>query len=148
MSKDSEKDKRKISALSKSVSKLNDISKDLISSITQNTQKMTNHNTEEINDLNRRINDVLVSEMEDIKSYGGEDISTFILRTLNDRSRDEKTQFTNTNATFKNLNNDLKSLDDIFTGNNDEIFNAFNERYRNEALLLDDLDTIRSQLIE
>lgn len=146
MSKETEKEKKNLSALSTALSKLNNINRDLLSSITQNAHKVDDKNGRELSNLNKRINDVLISEMDDIKSFGGDDISTFILRTLNDRNKEDRTPLNNTS--FKDMNNDIKSLDDIFSGDNNDIFNAFNDRYRNEALLLEDLDTIRSQLIE
>ena len=146
MSKETEKEKKNLSALSKTLNRLNNINKDLLSSITQNAHKVNDQNSKELSGLNKKINDVLLSEMEDIKSFGGDDISTFILRTLNDKNKEGRTPLNN--ATFKNMDNEMKSLDDIFSGDNNDIFNAFNERYRNEALLLEDLDTIRSQLIE
>lgn len=144
MAKDSEKDQKNLTPISKALTRLNNISKDILSSITQNAYKMDNKNAAEIDKLNDTINKVLISEMDDIKSFGGEDISSFIFRTLTEKNKEDNTSINN----YKKLNDEFRSIEDIFAGDNNDIFNTFNERYKNEALLLEDLDTITSQLIE
>ena len=147
--KDNEKNEepKEAKGIGKIFTRLNDVSRDILKTINHNTYKSEPKVTDEIDRLSDIINNVINEEIDDIKSYGGEDISTFILRTLNDR-RDEKQTPTAGMNNIKKLNDDFKSIEDLFSGDNGDIFNAFNERYKNELLLFEDLDTITHQLIE
>lgn len=140
-----DKGSKKLNGLSKALTKLNNLSKDLLGSINSNANKISNHE-DEVDKINDIINKVLISEMDDIKSFGGEDISGFILRTLSENNKEDSKRSNLNN--FKKLNNDFKSVEDLFTGENNDIFDMFNERYKNDLLLYDDLDTIVNQLIE
>ena len=146
--KSTENDHKNIGPISKSLTRLNDVGKSILNSITLNTFKTDSKSKDEIDNINQVINKVLMSEMDDIKSFGGEDISGFIMRTLSDKSKDEQGNNNTGLNNIKKLNEDFKSIEDLFTGDNGDIFNAFNERYKNKLLLLEDLDAICDQLIE
>lgn len=141
MAKESEK--RNLSSVEKSTNRLNNIGKDLLGSIIQNTYKIDTRNKKEIERISHTVDEILTNEMDEIKAFASEDISTFLLKTLSEN----KTSKTGTQ--IKGLNDKNVTLEDIFNGeDNNDIFTTFNERYKNEALLLEDLDTITSQLIE
>lgn len=141
-----QKESKEQNAFSKSLTKLNNIGKEILGNITQNTYKSDTKIGDEVDNITKIINNVLMTEMDDIKSFGGDDISSFILKTLNEKAKEEGNNVGGNS--FKKLNNEFKSIEDIFAGDNNDIFNAFNERYKNEVLLFDDLDTITNQLIE
>ena len=153
MAKNEEKDKKNEKqnnddkkGIGKVFTKLNDMSRDIMDAINHNTYKSEVKIHDELSNINQIINNVLTTELDDIKSYGGEDISGFILHTLNDKPKEERGTTALNN--IKKLNDDFKSIEDIFGADSNDIFNAFNERYKNDLLLFDDLDTITSQLIE
>ena len=60
MAKDSEKDQKNLTPISKALTRLNNISKDILGSITQNAYKMDNKNEAEIDKLNDNINKEIV----------------------------------------------------------------------------------------
>ena len=135
---------KNLSSTDKSTRKLNEIGKDLISSILQNTYKTDTRNKKEIERISHTVDEILSEEMKDIKSFASEDISTFLLKTLTE-NRNSKSS----SSAYKTLNDKKLTLEDLFNGeDNNDIFTTFNERYKNEALLMEDLDTITSQLIE
>lgn len=135
---------KNLSSTDKSTRKLNEIGKDLISSILQNTYKTDTRNKKEIERISHTVDEILSEEMKDIKSFASEDISTFLLKTLTE-NRNSKSS----SSAYKTLNDKNLTLEDLFNGeDNNDIFTTFNERYKNEALLMEDLDTITSQLIE
>ena len=135
---------KNLSSTDKSTRKLNEIGKDLISSILQNTYKTDTRNKKEIERISHTVDEILSEEMKDIKSFASEDISTFLLKTLTE-NRNSKSS----SSAYRTLNDKNLTLEDLFNGeDNNDIFTTFNERYKNEALLMEDLDTITSQLIE
>ena len=139
-----DKKNKNLSSTDKSTRKLNDIGRDILNSILQNTYKTDTRNKREIERISHTVDTILADEMTDIKSFTSEDISTFLLKTLTE-NRNSK----NGDKTYRALNDKNVSLEDLFNGDdNNDIFTTFNERYKNEALLMEDLDTITSQLIE
>ena len=139
-----DKKNKNLSSTDKSTRKLNDIGRDILNSILQNTYKTDTRNKREIERISHTVDTILADEMTDIKSFTSEDISTFLLKTLTE-NRNSKTS----DRAYKALNDKNVTLEDLFNGDdNNDIFTAFNERYKNEALLMEDLDTITSQLIE
>lgn len=142
MAKDVKNDKN-LNATGKSARKLNDIGKDLLNSIIQNTYKTDTRNKKEIERITQTVDSILGSEMQEIKSFASEDISTFLLKTLAENKNSKS------GNPYKALNDKNFTLEDLFNGeDNNDIFTTFNERYKNEVLLMEDLDTITSQLIE
>lgn len=139
-----DKKNKNLSSTDKTTRKLNDIGRDILNSILQNTYKTDTRNKREIERINHTVDEILADEITDIKSFASEDISTFLLKTLTE-NKNSKTN----NRVYKALNDKDVSLEDLFNGDdNNDIFTAFSERYKNEVLLMEDLDTITSQLIE
>ena len=131
---------KNLSSTDKSTRKLNEIGKDLISSILQNTYKTDTRNKKEIERISHTVDEILSEEMKDIKSFASEDISTFLLKTLTENRNNKSSS-----SAYKTLNDKNLTLEDLFNGeDNNDIFTTFNERYKNEALLMEDLDTITS----
>ena len=130
---------KNLSSTDKSTRKLNEIGKDLISSILQNTYKTDTRNKKEIERISHTVDEILSEEMKDIKSFASEDISTFLLKTLTE-NRNSKSS----SSAYKTLNDKNLTLEDLFNGeDNNDIFTTFNERYKNEALLMEDLDILK-----
>lgn len=139
MAKD-KKAKVSIKKLDNSVVKLNGLFNDILDNITQANYKTDTRNEKEIKRIQKSIRDVVKDEISDLKDYTGDNISTFLVKTFNESGD-------NSNNSFKSLNS-LNSIEDLFEGNDGNIFNAFSERYKNKAVLYDDLETICNQLIE
>lgn len=122
-----------------SIVKLNKLFGDLMDNIQQTVNKTDVQNTKEIERINRSVNDIVQAELKDIKDYTGGDISTFLLKSFNESDKAN-------NNTFNGKV--LNELDELFEGGEGNIFAAFNSRYRNQAILFEDLEVIASQLIE
>lgn len=117
--------------------KLNGLFGDIIDNIQQTVYKSDTRNEKEIKRINKSVNDIVQSELKDIKDYTGGDISTFLLKSFNEVDKNTK------------INNKvINELDELFEGGEGNIFAAFNSRYRNQAILFEDLEVIASQLIE
>lgn len=139
MAKD-KKTKVNIKKIDNSVVKLNSLFNDILDNITQANYKTDTRNEKEIKRIQKSIRDVVKDEISDLKDYTGDNISTFLVKTFNESGD-------NSNNSFKSLNS-LNTIEDLFEGSDGNIFNAFSERYKNKALLYDDLETICNQLIE
>ena len=77
-----DKKNKNLSSTDKSTRKLNDIGRDILNSILQNTYKTDTRNKREIERISHTVDTILADEMTDIKSFTSEDISTFLLKTL------------------------------------------------------------------
>lgn len=129
--------KVEVNKIDNSIVKLNGLFNDIIDNITQTVYKSDTRNEKEIKRINKSVTDVIQSELKDIKEYTGGDISTFLLKSFNEAERDS-------NITNKTIS----ELDELFEGGEGNIFSAFSSRYRNQAILFEDLEIIASQLIE
>ncbi|WP_304576743.1 hypothetical protein [Romboutsia ilealis] len=136
------KPKVNVKKIDNAVLKLNGLFNDVIDNIVQNNYKADTRNEKEVKRINKAIRDVVKDELSDLKNYTGDNISTFLVKTFNDN---EQNDFGNNG--FK-LSSNINSLEDLFEGSEGSIFTAFSDRYKNKALLYEDLETIASQLIE
>lgn len=120
--------------------KLNGISDEIFKRISTNTYKSPVDNIENLDQIEKKIDNILASDMDELKQYSGEDLSTFLYKTMSDSSLGGK----------YNLRKDNKeqSIEDIFNTKDSSIFALFNERFRNKALLFKDLEIISDQLVE
>lgn len=138
-----EKDKdKKEHQVNKDDIKINDVFKELLDKINSNTYKNPVDNIAEIDNLERKINNILNSDLEEIKEYGGSNVSTFLMNTLKANNRSV------TNGSMIQKIDDEGDLESIFLTKDGSIFAAFNERFRNKALLFTDLEIISEQLVE
>lgn len=137
----SNKAKVNVKKIDKSIVRLNGLFNDILDNITQSNYKADTRNEKEIKRIQKSIRDVVKDEISDLKDYTGDNISTFLVKTFNEYDNSSQ------NGNFKSLNS-LNSVEDLFEGNDGNIFTAFSERYKNKALLYEDLETICAQLIE
>lgn len=136
------KDKKEMNEVNKDDIKINDVFKELLDKINSNTYKNPVDNIAEIDDLERKINNILNSDLEGIKEYGGSNLSTFLMNTLRSNNRAVN------NGSLIQKADDDGDLESIFLSKDGSIFAAFNERFRNKALLFNDLEIIAEQLVE
>lgn len=129
--------KVEVKKIDNSFTKLNALFNDIIDDIHHNVYKADTRNEKEIKRISKSVNDVIQTELKDIKDFTGGDISTFLLKSFNESERDSK-------LTSKTIND----IDELFEGGEGNIFSAFSARYRNQAVLFEDLEVIASQLIE
>ena len=138
-----EKKEEKIVQTSKEEVKLNELFQDLYKKISLNTHDMDNDiNKISLDTMSEKIRRVIADDMEEMKSYGGEnDLSRFLINTIqNSNSGKFATNITDP----KNEH----ALDNLFMSGEGSIFNTFQERFRNKALLFNDLEIISEQLVE
>ena len=138
-----EKKEEKIVQTSKEEVKLNELFQDLYKKISLNTHDMdTDINKISLDTMSEKIRRVIADDMEEMKSYGGEnDLSRFLINTIqNSNSGKFATNITDP----KNEH----ALDNLFMSGEGSIFNTFQERFRNKALLFNDLEIISEQLVE
>ena len=134
-----EKDKKKEIKIDKSDIRTNNMFKDLFNKATVNTYKNPQDNMNQIDNLETKINNVLNADLDELKEYGGSNVSSFLMNTLKD----------NNTRGLKNLTgNDDVDFESIFASKDGSVFAAFNERFRNKALLFHDLEIISEQLVE
>ena len=138
-----EKKEEKVVQTSKEEVKLNELFQDLYKKISLNTHDMdTDINKISLDTMSEKIRRVIADDMEEMKSYGGEnDLSRFLINTIqNSNSGKFATNITDP----KNEH----ALDNLFMSGEGSIFNTFQERFRNKALLFNDLEIISEQLVE
>lgn len=142
-SKNKKDDKdEKIIPTSKEEVKLNDLFQDLYKKISMNTNDVdVDINKSSIDAMSEKIKRVIAEDMEEMKSYGGEnDLSRFLMNTIANSNK------------FANLvidnKNPEKGLDSIFLSGDGNIFSTFEERFRNKAMLFNDLEITSEQLVE
>ena len=114
--------------------KLNALFNDVLDKISFNTNASDTKREKEIKKLSDQVDDVIFQEIKKLTDFGGDDISTFLVKLFNDY---ESQQFSN-----------IKKIEDIFSSEDNAVFQFFNERYRNQNLLYEDLDLICSHLFE
>lgn len=142
-SKNKKDDKdEKIIPTSKEELKLNDLFQDLYKKISMNTNDVdVDINKSSIDAMSEKIKRVIAEDMEEMKTYGGEnDLSRFLMNTIANSNK------------FANLvidnKNPEKGLDSIFLSGDGNIFSTFEERFRNKAMLFNDLEITSEQLVE
>ena len=142
-SKNKKDDKdEKIIPTSKEEVKLNDLFQDLYKKISMNTNDVdVDINKSSIDAMSEKIKRVIAEDMEEMKTYGGEnDLSRFLMNTIANSNKFA-------NLTIDNKNPE-KGLDSIFLSGDGNIFSTFEERFRNKALLFNDLEITSEQLVE
>ena len=137
-----EKKEEKLFQTNKEEVKLNELFQELYKKIAMNTHDMdVNVNKNAIDSMSEKIKKVIADDMEEMKSYGGEnDLSRFLINTIQ-----------NTTGKFASNVTDPKNdnaLESIFMSGEGSIFNTFQERFKNKALLFNDLEIISEQLVE
>lgn len=137
-----EKKEEKLFQTNKEEVKLNELFQELYKKIAMNTHDMdVNVNKNAIDSMSEKIKKVIADDMEEMKSYGGEnDLSRFLINTIQ-----------NTTGKFASNVTDAKNdnaLESIFMSGEGSIFNTFQERFKNKALLFNDLEIISEQLVE
>lgn len=91
----------------------------------------------ELDNLNDEIEKVVDDDLSYMKNYtGSSNLGTFLTQLFNDQNDQRFGQ------------NPVKSLEDIFSGDEGSIFSMFQDRYKNVNLLYQDLDMICSELYE
>lgn len=91
----------------------------------------------EIERISNEIDDIIYADIKELTKFTGEDISTYLTKMLND----------NDNASTNSMNSQPKNIEDMFSEDSGSgIFSFFNERYKNQNLLYEDLGVICSQL--
>jgi len=131
-----EKDDKKkvVKKIEKPLVKLNSLFTDLIDKISFNTFSNDTKREKELKKLSDQVDDVIYHEIKKLTDFTGEDVSTFLVKLFNDY---DNQQFSN-----------IKKIEDIFSAEDNAVFQFFNERYRNQNLLYEDLDLICSHLFE
>jgi hypothetical protein len=141
--KDESKDPRKSPDIqtSKEEIKLNELFQELYKKISINTHEVdVTKNQSSIDAMSEKIKRVIAEDMDEMKTFGGEnDISRFLMNTIQ-------------NSNKFNISSDLKNIDtgleSIFLSGDGAIFSTFEERFKNKALLFNDLEIISEQLVE
>ena len=132
------KDKREEEIkVTKDCVKLDKVFQDLYKKISNNTYDTDRElNTDQIKNLVNRIDDVINSDLEELKEYGGKnDLTRFLLVTLQNSGK------------YNGVNDD-ETLENIFLSKDGSIFSVFEERFKNRLLLFHDLETVCDQLPE
>lgn len=134
-----EKDKQQEMKIDTKDIETNNLFKDLMGKLNVSTYKNPLDNMKQIDGLENKINNVLNTDLDELKEYGGSNVSSFLMNTLK----------ANPTNTMKNLSgNDDIDFDSIFNSKDGSVFASFNERFRNKALLFHDLEIISEQLVE
>lgn len=122
----------------------NQVFRDLYSKIATNTYKNPMDNINQIDTMDKRIDDILDGDLDELKNNSStENLSSFLVKTLNS---DEKNGVFN--GTGFNRITSPDDLEEVFMNKESGIFELFSQRFRNRMLLYNDLDIITSQLNE
>lgn len=119
-----------VKKIEKPLVKLNALFNDLIDNISSST---TNKRDRELEKLSKEIDDIVFQEIKSLTKFTGDDISTFLVKLFNDYDN--------------NLQSTIK-IEDIFSNDSSGVFTFFQERYKNQNLLFEDLNVICTQLYE
>ena len=134
-----EKDNKKEINIDNKDIQTNNLFKDIIGKLNVNTYKNPLDNMAQIDGLEHKINNVLNTDLDELKEYGGSNVSSFLMNTL-------KSNPSISNKTF--TGNDDVDFDSIFNGKDGSVFATFSERFKNKSLLFHDLEIISEQLVE
>lgn len=122
----------------------NQVFRDLYDKIATNTYGNPMDNINQIDNMDKRIDNILDGELEELKDNSStEELSSFLIKTL---SSNDKTGGIG-GAGFTKINNS-EDLEAVFMNKESGIFELFNQRFRNRMLLYNDLEIITSQLNE
>lgn len=124
-----------INKILKPSTKLNILFNDLLDKISLNTYGSDNKRTSELDKINKEIDRVINGEIDNLSSFTGDDISTFLVKLFN-------------NSDNNNTVMTQKSLEGILSEDSSGLYEYFQDRYKNENLLIDDLNVICSNLYE
>ena len=138
-----EKEEKNTIPTSKEEIKLNELFQDIYKKISMNTYDMDDEkNKESIDAMSEKIKRVIAEDMEEMKSYGGEnDLSRFLINTI---------QNSNSGKFATNITDpkNESALENLFMSGEGSIFSTFQERFKNKSLLFNDLEIISEQLVE
>lgn len=136
-----EKEEKSIPA-SKEEVKLNDLFHELYKKISMNTHDVdVDSNINAIDAMSEKIKRVIADDMEEMKTFGGEnDLSRFLMNTIQNSSK--LSSMVSTNDKNDNM------LENLFLSGEGSIFATFEERFKNKAALFNDLEIISEQLAE
>ena len=142
MAKKEETKKENTPETSKEEVKLNDLFQDIYKKISMGAYEMDiEKNKNQIDAMSEKIRKVIDSDMDEMKSYGGEnDLTRFLLNTIQKSGRN----FSN----LGDIKTDNMTLENLFLSKDGSIFSTFEERFRNKSLLFHDLEIITEQLVE
>lgn len=142
MAKKEETKKENTSETSREEVKLNELFQDIYKKISMGAYEMDiEKNKNQIEAMSEKIRKVIDSDMDEMKTYGGEnDLTRFLLNTIQRSGRN----FTN----MSDIKTDNMSLENLFLSKDGSIFSTFEERFRNKSLLFHDLEIISEQLVE
>ena len=128
---------------SKDEIKLNDLFQDLYKKISINTHDVdADANKISLDTMSEKIKRVIADDMEEMKTYGGEnDLSRFLINTIQNSGSNK---FSSNIMDPRNEN----ALENLFSSGDGAIFSTFQERFKNKALLFNDLEIISEQLVE
>ena len=128
---------------SKDEIKLNDLFQDLYKKISMNTHDVdADANKISLDTMSEKIKRVIADDMEEMKTYGGEnDLSRFLINTIQNSGSNK---FSSNIMDPRNEN----ALENLFSSGDGAIFSTFQERFKNKALLFNDLEIISEQLVE
>lgn len=134
--------KENTSETSREEVKLNELFQDIYKKISMGAYEMDiEKNKNQIEAMSEKIRKVIDSDMDEMKTYGGEnDLTRFLLNTIQRSGRN----FTN----MSDIKTDNMSLENLFLSKDGSIFSTFEERFRNKSLLFHDLEIISEQLVE
>lgn len=124
--------------------KMNELFQDLYKKISSSTYEMDRErNKDQIDGLSDKIKKVMNEDLEEMKTFGGEnDLTRFLINTIQ-----KSNKFTGSIGDINN-NNNADLLEKIFMSKDGSIFNVFEERFKNKTLMFQDLEIIVDQLVE
>lgn len=124
--------------------KMNELFQDLYKKISSSTYEMDRErNKDQIDGLSDKIKKVMNEDLEEMKTFGGEnDLTRFLINTIQ-----KSNKFTGSIGDINN-NNNADLLEKIFMSKDGSIFNVFEERFKNKSLMFQDLEIIVDQLVE
>lgn len=116
----------------KPLNRLNDLFNSLLDRATGNSQQRGR----QLDALIDEAEDIVDEDLEGMVRFTGDDISTYLVKLFND--------FDNRDMGGKEIN----GIEDIFSNDSGAVFALFQERYRNQNLLYEDLASICANLPE
>lgn len=122
-----------IEKIKKPTQRLNRLFDDVMDNISYGANRSDSSRQRELERMASAVDNVLDDEVNTMTNFTGDDISTFIVKLFNDYDRNV---------------GEVKSIDTIFDNDQNGLFDLFNQRYKNKALLFEDLQTISEHLYE
>lgn len=132
MAKEDKKLAREARKAKSSVSRLNDLVGQVMDRISPSGERQ-----DELNNLMTEIDDVIYDDIKSLTKFTGDDISTYLVKLFNEDDRKVAAQ-----------NSQINSIEDIFGNESSGIFTFFQDRYKNQNILYEDLKVICGQLYE